>query len=181
MKYSIYYFEGQAGEEFKNELLLEALEAYCAAKNIDFDREKVSLSKHPNGKPYIEGSPLHFNVSHSGQLWICIIGQAECGIDLQIMRSCSYEKISERYFNRLEQAYVRIHGIHGFFELWTAREAYGKFTGEGFFGKKPSLVDGNLMLSQQAGEAYLRKIEIADDIFCIYCTGGKDDEIEFFG
>ena len=32
------------------------------------------------------------------------------------------------------------HGIEGFFDIWVRREAYGKYTGEGFFGNMPKFV-----------------------------------------
>ena len=45
----------------------------------------------------------------------------------------------------------------------------------------PLFVNSEGNLAEHTGGAYLKEIYIADDIFCVYCTGGKDDEIEFFG
>ncbi|MBR5229327.1 MAG: 4'-phosphopantetheinyl transferase superfamily protein [Firmicutes bacterium] len=182
MKYSIYFYEGQLdNEELRKALALEAVSAWCVAAGIDFDPDTAVVKKGEKGKPFIEGLPVHYNVSHTGNMWMCIVGPEESGLDIQQTKECDYEKIAERHFTPEEQHYVRLWGLDGFFRLWTRREAFGKFTGQGFYGQMPPFVDGSGELITHTGGAYLREIEIAEDVFCVYCTGGKDDEIEFFG
>ncbi len=182
MKYSVYFCEGDLSkEEFRRALTLEALSAYCLSHDIDFNPEKAVMLKGEKGKPYIEGLPVHFNVSHSENLWLCIVGEAPCGIDIQVAKECDYEKIARKHFDEVEQAYVKLAGSAGFFRLWTRREAYGKYTGEGFYGRMPAFIDFEGKMLAKAGKAYIRDIFIAEDIFCVWCTGGSDDEIEFFG
>ncbi|MBQ4650605.1 MAG: 4'-phosphopantetheinyl transferase superfamily protein [Firmicutes bacterium] len=182
MKYCIYVYEGNLkSEDLRRALVMEAVSAYCQGRNIDFDAETAVILKGEKGKPYIDGLPVHFNVSHTGTMWMCITGPQECGLDLQQEKECDYEKIAARHFSPDEQAYVREHGLAGFFRIWTRREAYGKYTGQGFYGDMPSFAAPDGSLPEYTGGAYLREIPIADDIFCVYCTGGKDDEIEFFG
>lgn len=182
MKYNVYFYEGDLkNEDLRRALTLEAVSSYCLSRGIDFDAENAVISKSEKGKPFIAGLPVYYNVSHTGSMWMCIAGPAECGIDIQLAKECDYEKIAARHFSSQEQDYVRLWGIDGFFRIWTRREAYGKFTGEGFYGSMPDFVDKDGNLADYTGGAYLREINIADDIFCVYCTGGKDDEIEFFG
>jgi len=182
MKYGIYFFEGDLkNEELRRALTLEAVSSYCCGNGIDFDGDSAVILKGEKGKPYIEGTPVHFNVSHTGNMWMCIVGPAPCGIDIQLEKDCEYERIAARHFSADEQEYVRLWGLGGFYSIWTRREAYGKYTGEGFYGKMPPFVDSGCNLLECTGGAYLREIYIADDIFCVFCTGGKDDEIEFFG
>lgn len=182
MKYSIFFFEGDlSSENLRKELTIEAIRTYCYNHHIDFDPETATMKKGEKGKPYVEGLPVHFNVSHSENLWLCMVGESPCGIDIQVARDCDYEKIAEKHFDVVEQAYVKLMGLTGFFQIWTRREAYGKYTGEGFYGKMPAFMDFEGRLLEKAGGAFIRDIYIADDIFCVYCTGGEDDEIEFFG
>ena len=182
MKYSIYFYEGDMkNHELRMALTMEALYAYCQSHGIVFDSEKAVIAKGAKGKPFIEGLPVHYNVSHTGTMWMCIVGPEECGLDIQQVKECDYEKIAARHFTAEEQAYVNIRGLDGFFRIWTRREAYGKYTGQGFYGEMPDFVGPDGELNQCTGGAYLKEIEIADDIFCTYCTGGKDDEVEFFG
>ena len=112
-------------------------------------------------------------------MWMCIVGAAECGIDIQAVKDCKYEQLSRRHFTKDEQRYIDNYGIGGFFRLWVRREAFGKYTGEGFYGKKPALVDEEGWLIDEVGDGFLKDVPIADDIVCAFCTGGEDDEIVF--
>lgn len=181
MKFGIYIYEGDFDTaEFRENLMREAIASYCTARGIDCS--DMSIERSEKGKPYIAGTEqaVYCNVSHSANMWICIVGEGECGIDLQLVKDCKYEQISRRYFTNDEQKYISKYGIAGFFRLWVRREAFGKYTGEGFYGAKPPLVDENGILCDRMEDAWLKDVPIADDIICTYCTGGEDDDIEFF-
>ena len=77
---------------------------------------------------------LHFSVSHSGRLWACAAGTQPIGIDLERYREgCPAEAIARRFFHPEEYVYLKNHGFSSdsFFPLWTAKESYVKYTGEG--------------------------------------------------
>ena len=87
------------------------------------------------GKPYLSGGPC-FSISHTGNIWVCLVADYNIGIDVQIEKTnVKFEDIAKRFFNEREQGYISEKGIQGFYKVWTAREAYAKYTGEGFFGK----------------------------------------------
>lgn len=65
----------------------------------------------PHGKPEIEG--LQFNLSHSGTTVICAASHLPVGCDIEENRP-------------MPEAYGS-----DFLRLWTAKESYGKMTGEG--------------------------------------------------
>lgn len=192
MKYKIFLCD-LTGErcdpkELSRNLCAEAVNAYCRMEKIDMTGSGDENGYRPedfleekNGKPYLEGHPLHFNVSHSGLLWLCIAGGAPCGIDIQQEKDCSYEKIAARHFSKEEQAYIKEKGLSGFFRLWTMKEAYGKYTGKGFYGQMPPLIGEDGKPVSEISGAFIREIEIGPGIYCAYCTGGKDDEIQFIG
>ncbi len=179
MKYGIYIYEGElASPEFRERLILDAVSAYCDSHKIGC--EGMKLVRTEKGKPYIYGTEkdVYCNVSHSEKMWICIVGEAECGIDLQVVKDCKYEQISRRYFTPDEQSYIRRYGISGFFRLWVRREAFGKYIGDGFYGEKPAFVDTEGRLMDSVWDGFLKDLPIADDIICAYCTGGEEDDIE---
>lgn len=192
MKYRIFVCD-LTGErcdpkELSRRLCADAVNAYCAMEGIEMPGEGEEKGFRPEdiregekGKPYIEGNPVHFNVSHSGLLWLCMAGGEPCGIDIQQEEDCSYEKISARHFNEAEQEYIGREGLPGFFRLWTMREAYGKYTGQGFYGEMPSFIGDDGQPVREAKGAFIREIEIGPGIYCACCTGGKDDEIQFIG
>ena len=182
MKYSMYLYEGDlSSDEFRENLLKEAVENYCRNHRIEWD--EIVIHRAEKGKPYILGThrDVYCNVSHTENMWICMVGEAECGIDLQKVKECRYEQLAKRYFTPEDQAYVQENGIQGFFKLWVRREAFCKYTGEGFFGRIPPLTDGEGSLNTMIADGFLQDIPIADDLLCTFCTGGEDDEIEFFG
>ncbi|MCL2684204.1 MAG: 4'-phosphopantetheinyl transferase superfamily protein [Synergistaceae bacterium] len=74
---------------------------------------------------------LHFSVSHSGKYWVCALSSQAVGIDIQ-SRVCEYERgIATRYFHPDEHEYLTRVGYSDFFRIWTAKESYVKYTGEG--------------------------------------------------
>ncbi|MCI8646897.1 MAG: 4'-phosphopantetheinyl transferase superfamily protein [Firmicutes bacterium] len=113
---------------------LYAAEASAADETVrDFSHEPVERTQ--KGKPYFPGDPLSFSVSHTGKLWVCLMGRQTMGVDVQKVRRCRMEKIAERYYTPDEQAYIQQEGEWGFFQIWARKEAYAKFTGEGMTEK----------------------------------------------
>lgn len=88
-----------------------------------------------NGKPALFGiEGFHFNISHSGGYAVCAAADSGVGVDIQQKRPVS-EKIAERFFSAAEQEVLsRVTGKEWedlFFRLWSAKEAYMKYTGKG--------------------------------------------------
>lgn len=88
--------------------------------------------KGSHGKPYFPDLPwLHFSVSHSGEYWACAMASTEVGLDLQMHTRGRKEQISARFFHPWENEYLRSCGYEGFFDIWSAKESYVKYTGQG--------------------------------------------------
>ena len=100
--------------------------------------QDVPLRTSPAGKPFVPGSEVHFNVSHSGGLFACIVSwKREVGIDIEQMRTISHmAEIAGRYFARAEvDTWRRLPEPArraAFFRCWTRKEAYLKGCGSGF-------------------------------------------------
>lgn len=186
--FNLYFFEGEDLQGEKGEdLVREAARVYLSGRGAQVpDEQKMEICRTEKGKPYFPHLDVEFNVSHSSAMWVCLMGDTPCGIDLQEVTACEFKKIAAKYFTRQEQSYVFKHGIEGFFTIWTRREAFGKYTGNGFFGgDMPSFVgeDGELTRIFRRGEktVYMREIPIASYIKCAYCNEEKNDEIQVFG
>lgn len=87
----------------------------------------------PQGKPECEG--LHFNLSHSGRLVACAVGDGPVGCDVEMIREAP-KKVANRFFAEQERAYLQACATkkkydEEFYRLWTMKESYVKFTGEG--------------------------------------------------
>lgn len=106
--------------------------------------ENVSIEINPGGKPYAVDIDIEFNISHSGDFAVLAMGKNQVGIDVEIMRSVNL-KLAKRVFDNVELEYLfgcKSEDIDfnrepdskmrlRFYELWTAKEAYSKYTGTG--------------------------------------------------
>ena len=97
--------------------------------------EEFHTKKAPQGKPYFPQHPeLHFSISHSGNLWICVFSDTEIGCDIQFHTTPKrMDAIVARYFhpNELsvyENAPDRLTAFH---RIWCRKEAAVKRTGHG--------------------------------------------------
>ena len=96
-----------------------------------------------HGKPVFANHPeLHFNLSHSGTLVACALGDAPMGVDVQqivkLRRSLVSYTMSEAEIARLD-AMESVEDQELFFtQLWTLKESYVKATGRGLTHDFPS-------------------------------------------
>lgn len=95
--------------------------------------DKIQIEKNANGKPFIKDFPhIHFNVSHSEDTVAVAFCDEEIGIDIEKIKTANL-KIAKRFFSKDEEEYILNHTNKNtaFFEIWTAKEAYFKRSGEG--------------------------------------------------
>jgi 4'-phosphopantetheinyl transferase len=91
----------------------------------------------PSGKPFLPGSRLCFNVSHSGSLVLVVVAHGrQVGVDVEQVRAVpEADAIATRFCSPSEQeALGRIPPADrqgAFLALWTCKEALAKLTGEG--------------------------------------------------
>lgn len=87
------------------------------------------------GKPYFVNIPQFFSLSHSEGRVICALSDEEIGADMQYPRELNEEKLIKRFFSADEtEVWQKLNGAERtefFYRCWTAKEAYGKLTGEG--------------------------------------------------
>lgn len=87
----------------------------------------------PVGKPYFPTFPdLHFNLSHSGSLALCVLDTAPVGADIQIVKNWR-PGLPARTCSQRELAWLEEQGggWEAFTLLWTMKEARVKWDGSG--------------------------------------------------
>ncbi len=82
------------------------------------------------GKPYIDGNPLFFSVSHSGDRGVFAISDKPVGIDLQLYSKREYAVVKKRLCEREKSEILT---ARDFTCHWTAREAFVKMRGLSVF------------------------------------------------
>lgn len=173
---SIYLYEGPFEKGDRGyPMIQEAAARYASENALACDLYGAQILREEKGKPYFADIPIEFSLSHSGQLWMCLFSQRPCGLDLQHIKDCEYEKIADRQYTGEEQHYVDLWGLEGFFDVWVRKEAFCKCTGQGFFTQMPSMTtaEGDLKeeLLVDGKSYYFTEISIANDLKCVVCSG----------
>lgn len=104
---------------------------------LDREPSRILFSYNRYGKPYVAGSDIFFNLSHSGA-WatLAVSAGVEIGIDIErVDPRFAREQVPERFFSPREVARLRAlpasQQTAAFFRCWTRKEAYVKARGTG--------------------------------------------------
>ncbi len=143
----IYIFkedDGRSVEERLNFAIVQYCQKCGFALNCDRIewKEKLQIARTDKGKPYFPKFPqIHFSISHSGAYWGCAVADEPLGMDLQEHVYLNGEtmeeaegrlwKLAYRFFHRKEAEFVERDICNHFFVVWTAKESYVKYTGQG--------------------------------------------------
>ncbi len=128
------------------------------------------------GKPYFKDGKVIFSVSHSGDIWVCLMGMTgkdlSLGVDIQQIRESRYKELADRYFSAGEkelagQAAAEKEQKEQFFAIWTEKEACGKALGTGI--GKSLLAEDTEALCEKHG-LRLRRIDAAEGYMCSCCV-----------
>jgi len=140
----------------------------------------VSLQANSYGKPFLtDVEDIHFNISHSGEYVACAFFETEIGLDverLETMSDYSIENIVS-FFSEDEQEYILAEkGLaksFRLFQVWTIKEAYLKYLGQGLsksldsFSLNCEILPGYFQLAEEIWQAEL------EDSFIIQSKLGK--------
>lgn len=116
-------------------LLEQALRMYFGADHPPIVRET-------GGKPVVSNRPdWHFSLSHAGNWAVCGVDSRPIGVDVEEIRPDGLQ-IATRFFAPEEAAYLEElpedRQAAAFTCLWTRKESYIKYTGEGLRRKLSS-------------------------------------------
>lgn len=131
-------------DDKKRTVVGEMLARKAIAEWCGVSPESISFGKKEQGKPYAKDLTVEFNISHSGDMVVCAVDDKPVGIDIEQIRPidlsvakriCADDELlylfgytpTERDFTYTTDTKI----LTRFFELWTAKEAYGKCIGEG--------------------------------------------------
>ena len=116
-----------------------AREHECAYSLLDKMLKEAGISSYEilrgqNGKPYLKGEKIHFNLSHTEGFAVVCLSDTEIGVDCEKIDPAFAPKIeafSKRYFLENELSYLKKNDFSPscFFEIWTKKEAMIKRDG----------------------------------------------------
>ena len=132
------------GDDKKRTVAGEMLARKVISEWCGVTPESISFGAKKHGKLYVKDLDVEFNISHSGDMVVCAIDNKPIGIDIEQIRPidltvvkhiCTDEELvylfghTPAYQDFTYTTDTKI--LTRCFELWTAKEAYGKCTGEG--------------------------------------------------
>ncbi len=130
------------------------------------------------GKPYIEGFPIHFSLTHCDGFCACCLSLLPVGIDAEPVGRFS-PKAAKKALTPREYERVLTEGEQVFAGLWTLKESYVKALGKGIgYGLKNAEFvtdEKGTVLSHPAG-AVFRQQKIGGYIVSAAELTGKDAE-----
>jgi 4'-phosphopantetheinyl transferase len=101
---------------------------------LNISHHDVNLSINPFGKPELQNTPFHFNMSRSGNHLAFYFGPTDGGIDIETIRpSAPFQEIAKLHFHSNEQQFIS--SDLDFFTLWTRKEAVLKAMGTGLLSR----------------------------------------------
>lgn len=156
-----------------------------------FSTEPPRIARTELGKPYFPDRPdLHTSVSHSGKYFVCALSCSPVGIDIQehTLRkgetpenaAVRLQKIAARFFHPAEKEYIEKDTFTRFYRVWTAKEAYVKYTGRGIdgdFSKLCAITDNMPQLEigkpavWQTNDAFFSQLRLEDNYTLCLCAG----------
>jgi len=85
------------------------------------------------GKPYFEGNPLHFSISHTKTHAFCCLSHTNVGMDAEPLDRKVDPRIAGRFLSPAEQRRLDASACkeQALLRLWVLKESYAKLTGRG--------------------------------------------------
>lgn len=124
-------FEKDRNDWVKSRAMLRAV----LVRNSGFSNDQIEFVSGKNGKPFIKGDPVYFNLSHcQGRALIGISFDSHIGVDAEAIKPIKdLEKITKSFFSDKESKYIlkSNNELNAFYEVWTKKEAFLKATGLG--------------------------------------------------
>lgn len=134
------------------------------ARYLNVDPTKMCFNYTSCDKPYLKGTPLHFNLSHSGNYILYAIANSAIGIDIEYCDSTlDFLTLAKEFCSELEWHTLSMlapaERSTTFYRYWTQKEAFVKAIGTGLnfplkqVNKASALLQGwrmkNIMLHKE--------------------------------
>lgn len=118
--------------------LYHACKRLILASYLNHSPKDIVFAQQEKGKPFLPSSIIKFNLSHTKNMAILAVAyNIEVGVDIEKNKPANnYLEIAKRFFHIEEYNYLKkIDNAQkqqfAFFEIWTAKEAILKATGQG--------------------------------------------------
>lgn len=112
------------------------------ARHTGIPAGEIVMPRGEFGKPFLEGHPVHFNLSDTKDAVLVAVHREPIGADVETMnRRTDHGQVADHYFTprEVDSIGVAADGKRRFLELWTRKEAVLKACGVGLMDDLHSL------------------------------------------
>ncbi|WP_198164403.1 4'-phosphopantetheinyl transferase family protein [Bradyrhizobium jicamae] len=127
-------FRFHCDEDRRRSIIGRAALRYVLSRHLGVEPQALRFDLGENGKPFLQQSDIHFNVSHSGEIVAIALAPNQVGVDIEAAHHIpEMPAIAGRFFSENEMQRVRtaIDPTDQFFRIWTMKEAVLKAAGQG--------------------------------------------------
>ena len=136
-----------------------------ALRSLGLREKDMRYGEGKHHKPYFLNEPeIHFNLSHSGNMALCALSDAEVGCDIELVADIQELGVASGYLSACEYDDILARPSEAeraalFFRYWSLKESYMKFTGLGM-----SLPPDSLAVRMDAEQTAVVRNGIAESV-----------------
>lgn len=150
---------------------------------IGIDYNNAVFAEDANGKPYLVGDTVFFNLSHSENCVMCAVSDKSVGCDVERLGKYN-DALAKRFFHKSE--YERILSLDNeeekrdaFFRIWTRKESFVKAIGLGMrlpLDSFSTAVEAGSPVQQNAvsDEFFVFTYDVFNKYKCSVCSAYKN-------
>ncbi len=166
-----YFYENDRGRYITGKVFCRMLISHYTGVEVD----KIEFQVDKYGKPHFHlasSEEVYFNISHSGEwVFLAFSLDSKVGIDVEERKErLKYERIAKTVFSQEEYDYlIHMDDIFVFYNIWSAKEAYIKWIGQGLsYDLKSFSVIGQLEHNEDKTEAQNQLFPIHEEGYAGY-------------
>lgn len=166
----------------------EILARYGIIKQTNQLNSTIYFGKTKMGKPYIKNGKnnIFFNISHSEDIVVCAVGRSEVGIDVEFIKKLDLSIVNLVYSDKEKEELKlneKLYDLTSFYQIWTLKESFLKFTGHGLAMEMKSLsfnVDKENIIFTTSENTCVSKasfsfLPVASDYMCSICISEETE------
>jgi phosphopantetheinyl transferase len=157
------------GDIGTDELVAECLKIYIERTGADGVIPYDARIKRINGKPFFENLDIYFSYTDTERLQIVAMSRNNVGVDAEYIRDVRYKRIADRFFTHGEA--LSIKKPRDFFNIWTAKEAYSKYTALGIASFRQFDI-------KKISDIFVTRLEVGEN-YSAHCVSA-DNAVEYY-
>lgn len=119
-------------------------------RSLDFNR----FQRDVYGKPFVANSRIHFNISHSSTVVLCLLTTSQAvGVDIETIKATDIADFKD-CFTPDEWSEIQVGGLSEFYRYWTVKEAVIKLIGHGMGHIAPLDIEVEVQQAHYRGDTY---------------------------